>query len=165
MTRCIRRLHVAAVLLVLVASCHRRPAAPAPIARGLLEDYCWWTAFRTPLPLDTVGVRFVRSYAGAGFTGAAWSRIGDTVLAHAGPTVLEREGGAHEMAARMVAFRRGDSTLFRHYLSLMVDSTSRNREGALRIGLCSEIGRGSQTHATAPARPGSEDSLLVWSRR
>lgn len=159
-------------VVALVTGCrHPAPATPAP-ARAE-EEHCWWTVFRTDLPPDTVAVHFVRAYTGAGLGGASWAHLADTAWAHAGPTVLggARGGGTYE--ARVVAYRQGDSTSFRHYTSITppsggwappLDSVQGPAGG--HVGFCDEVGRAALVHGISPQRqPNAEDSLPVFRQR
>ena len=151
----------------------RRPApvtrvAPAPAA--LVEDHCWWAVFRTTLPPDTVAAHFARAFTALGLTDARTARLADTAWAQAGPTVLGGpRGGTY--AVRVVAFRRGDTTLFRHFVAVglpahgrpgPVDSMSL---GSGQIGFCGALGRAAAVHGAAPRGPNGEETLPVWTRR
>jgi hypothetical protein len=177
-----RRITAAAGLVALLAAtgagCHRAalpmPAASAPLA--LEEEYCWWTVFRTTLPPDSVAEHFVRAFAQLGLSGGTRAARGDTAWAHAEPTTrTEWPGGT--FAARVVAYRVGDSTHFRHFVSVAPPAggwpashdsvtadgrhVSISPQGA-RIGLCGALGRATQVHGTAPVNPDGEEKLDIW---
>ena len=169
----------AVATLALGAACHRHAPASAPAPIALEESPCWWTVFRSPLPLDTVAAHLVNSFTTLGLTNASSAQEGDTVRAHAGPTRLDdRFGGTY--SARMVAFRRGDSTLYRYFVvvepppggwppsrdSVTADGrhVSVNPAGSM-LGLCYAIANTAGNHGTAPKEPNGEESLPVWRQR
>lgn len=145
--------------LSLVASldgCHRtRQSLLAPAA--LREDYCWWTAYRTSLPLDTVARRFDGALAAIGLMPSVISRAGDTVWVHAGPSVLPNYAGS-PIGARVVAYQAGDSTHFRIFIARADSSLD-------HIRLCQQITRAAAVTAFAPREPDGEEKLDVWKRR
>lgn len=158
-------------------SCRRQlPVETEPLA--LREQYCWWAAFRTTLPPDSVAVHFVRAFGQLGLRGGTWTQRGDTTWAHAEPTTLAAWDGA-TYAARLVAYHAGDSTHFRHFVSVAPppggwpaphDSvTADGRHVAIStsgspIGFCGALGRAAQVHGTAPANPDGEEKLQIWTR-
>jgi len=158
-------------------SCRRQLAVEAaPLA--LREQHCWWAVFRTTLPPDSVAVHFVHAFAQLGLRGGRWTQRGDTTWAHAGPTTLTTWHGAI-YAARVVAYRVGDSTHFRHFVSVApppggwpasYDSvTADGRHIAISpsgspIGFCGALGRAAEVHGTAPADPDGEEKLEIWTR-
>ena len=155
---------LALVAAALGAGCHRPHAATAvaPIPWPA-EAHCWWAPFRTTLPPDSVAARFARAYAALGLSDTTWSRQADTAWADAGPTVLGDSTGRVVHAARVVAFRRGDSTLFRPFVAIASgDSTAVGRR---RIELCGAAMREARTAAVAPRDEERDRSLPVWRRR
>ena len=168
------------LLAAVGAGCHR--AAPAQSAASappaLQEEYCWWTVFRTTLPPDSVAEHFVGAFAQLGLRGGTWTARGDTAWAHAEPTQrTDWPGGT--FAARVVAYRVGDSTHFRHFVSVAPPAggwpasrdsvTADGRHVSIspsgsRIGFCGALGRASQVHGTAPANPDGEEKLDLWTR-
>ena len=82
-----------------------------------------------------------------------------------------RGGGTYE--ARVVAYRQGDSTTFRHYASITspaggwappLDPLQGPAVG--HIGFCGELGRAALVHGISPRRqPNAEDSLAVFRPR
>ena len=176
----IRTVRVAlfATVWLVTTGCHRHTLGrmPSPVAE---ESPCWWSVFRTPLPVDTVTVHLVNAFTTLGLTGATLEQHGDTAWAHAGPTRLDDWGGG-TYSARMAAFRRGDSTLYRYFVAVVpppggwrpsYDSVtadgrhiSVNPAGAV-IGFCHAIASTSQNHGTAPNAPNGEESLAVWGSR
>lgn len=146
---------------------HSRRVAPTP-ASASAETYCWHAVFHTVLPPDTVAAHFARAFTHLGLTRATWSRQADTAWASAGPTVLggPRRGGTY--AARVVAYRHGDTTRFRHYVTVTPPSQGwppsldTLTAGALHIGFCGELGVTSAVHGTAPPWPNGEEQLPVW---
>lgn len=133
------------------------------------EVHCWWAAFRTALPPDSVAVRSARAYATLGLAAGRSGRLADTAWAEAGPTVLAGPSRAGAYAARVVAYRRGDTTYYRPFLSVTPrDAATRADSGRLtreRIGFCGEIGRGAQIGGTAPAGEEPDDASPRWRRR
>jgi hypothetical protein len=132
--------------------------------------------FRSPLPLDTVAAHLVSAFTTLGLSNASSVQQGDTIRAQAGPTRLdERFGGTY--SARMVAFRRGDSTLYRYFvvaapppggwrpgydsLTATGAHVSVNPASSM-LGLCTAIASASQNHGTAPKQPNGEEGLQVW---
>ncbi|MFL5562483.1 MAG: hypothetical protein ACJ79K_13500 [Gemmatimonadaceae bacterium] len=162
-----------------LAGCRHRPSDAAPEAGLVAENPCWWTVFRSPLPLDTVAHNLVAAFRTLGLTDPALTQQGDTILAHAGPTRLDDRFGA-TYSARMVAFRRGDTTLYRYFVTASppsggwppaYDTVTMDGRGvsvnpaASQIGLCQAIASTAQNHGTAPPAPNGEESLTVWRRR
>lgn len=171
---------LATVLPILGASCHHQTVGAVPAPAPATEGYCWWSVFRTTLPADTVAVRFGRAFTALGLSGATWAQRADTTWAHAGPTRLDGAWGGGTYAARMVAYRNGDSTHFRHFVAVTPppqgwaaprDSvTADGRHLSLSpagnpIGFCGALGRAARVHGTAPREPSGEESLDVWRRR
>jgi len=159
------------------AGCHRAPAAaPAPVV--LQENHCWWAVFRTTLPPDSVAVHFVRAFEQLGLRGGTWTDRGDTTWAHAAPTKLAGwHGGTFN--ARVVAYRVGDSTHFRHFVAIAppangwpaaYDSVAADgrrfaiNPAAAPIAFCGALGRAAQVHGTAPRDPDGEEKLDLWTR-
>ena len=132
---------VAVVVLagLLIAGC-RHPARTTSMSPAWPPDErCWWAPFRTALPPDSVAVRFARAYMMLRMSRANWSHLADTAWAEAGPSVRADSGRVGTYAARVVAFRRGDSTLFRTFVAIR-SSTSPN-VGGEQIGFCGETMR------------------------
>jgi hypothetical protein len=149
----------------LVTACRRTVAAPAPAPLALEEGYCWWAVFRTTLPPDSVAVRFVSAFESIGLIGARWTQQGDTAFAEAGPTRLSAQWNGEIAAARVVAYQHGDSSHFRHFLSLQPVPGGSRIVGARTIPLCSALGQAAQVHGTSPREPDGEEKLDVWTRR
>jgi len=171
------RAAVFSALTVLAAACRHQPPAVAPAPAAFEGSPCWWTVFRSPLPLDTVAAHLVSAFTTLGLSNATSAQEGDTIRAEAGPTRLdERFGGTY--SARMVAFRRGDSTLYRYFVVASppsggwrpsydsLDAAGRHvsvNPAGSELGLCAAIASTSQNHGTAPKEPNGEESLAVWS--
>ncbi len=167
-------------LLLLSAGCHRQSRLDtAKPAAAIEETPCWWSVYRAALPVDTVAVHLVNAFTTLGLTGATSEQIGDTAWAHAGPTRLDAWRGATYLA-RMAAFQRGDSTLYRYFVtvippaggwgpshdSLTVDGRHMSVNPAVSpIDFCQAIARTAQNHGTAPSGPNGEESLAVWRNR
>jgi hypothetical protein len=131
-----------------------------------VEDYCWWAVFRTVLPPDTVAARFVRAFTAVGLNDPVRGGVADTAWAAAGPTALPDRGG-RMFAARVVAYRRGDSTHFRHFVAAGPAPSSPSdslREAGDRLALCGALGMGAAVHGTAPREPDGHEKLAVWQR-
>jgi hypothetical protein len=163
----------------LTAACHRQApvSESAPVAAA--ENPCWWTVYRSALPLDTVVAHLVNAFSVQGLTGAKWERQGDTAWASAGPTRLAtRFGGTFAM--RAVAFQRGDSTLYRYFVTAAppaggwrpgydsVTTTGRHMSvtpASSAIGLCVGIASLARNGGIAPREPNGEETLAIWSSR
>jgi hypothetical protein len=158
---------------VMVGACRLHPETASPVPASSVwpkDEYCWWTAVSTTLPVDSVASRFARAYSTLGLGSVVSSRVGDTVLVRAGPTALAATLPGR-YASRMVAFQHGDSTRFRWYWSivpladqLMTDSAS-TPMGGRGIGFCGEIGKIVAIHGWGPRGPSGADSIAVWQRR
>jgi hypothetical protein len=148
----------AAVLLI---GCRRpgvaagsTPLVPPP------EEFCWWRPYRTAQSPDSVAARTSRAFSTLGLTGATWTRQADTAWAQAGPTALaDSSHAAGPYSARVVAFRRGDSTSFR---TLVVTPSNRGSE---TIPFCGDILRTAKAGAVTPTAESPDDTLAVWRRR
>lgn len=156
----------AVLLLVgsLSAACHRTgpQVASTPLTSPQWE-HCWWAALRTAMPPDSVAARYARAYETLGLANAGWSHQGDTAWAEAGPSTVAREGGSGILTARVVAYRRGDTTLVRPFSS--VQPVGPANLGALYIGFCGEVIRAAKAETTAPPNEERDDSLPLWRRR
>jgi hypothetical protein len=162
---------VTMLVTALATGCHHDPPRTAAAPAQSTEGHCWWAVYRTALPLDTVAVHFQRAYSDVGFSAATWTRTADTAWVHAGPTPLDRGPTGATYESRVVAYRRGDSTHFRHYVAIAAPlagwaqpSDSENLESGL-IPLCGSIGRAAAVAGWAPGRPDGEETLSVWRRR
>jgi hypothetical protein len=156
------------VLFVLVASpsvgCHRAaPRVASAPSTAPQWEHCWWAALRTALPPDSVASRFARAYDSLGLANAEWSHQADTAWAEAGPMTVTREGGSAIVRARVVAYRRGDTTLVRPFSA--VQSAGPANLGALGIGFCGEAIRAAKAQTTQPSNEEPDDSLPLWRRR
>lgn len=159
---------VHATLLALTSAlsvgCHRPAVQTAVTPRATLEEgHCWWSAFRTAMPPDSVAAHYARAFTTVGLTGAAWAQLGDTAWAQAEPTLLSRPNGAGTFAARVVAYRRGDTTFFRPFNA--VEAHEPANLGAMAIGFCQDVMRAAQTGGAAPRDEEKDDSLPLWRRR
>jgi hypothetical protein len=179
----VRRAGSMLTLLFLGTGCHRPPAvapdvAPLPVSQNY--EHCWNTVFRTDLPPDTVAVHFQRAFGALGLTNTTWVMRGDTTWAHGGPTRIDREtGGPATYEARVVAYRLGNSTHFRHFVSVTPppegwaagsDSGIANgrryglSSGTRQIAFCGDLGPAARVHGTAARDPDPEVSLELWNR-
>jgi hypothetical protein len=155
----------------LVGGCRRATpdrVRPAQIVQAP-EEHCWWAAFRTTLPPDSVAARSVRAYTALGLEGAAWAHRADTAWAQAGPTVLAGPDRQGAYAARVVAYRRGDTTFYRPFTGFTpLDPAARAdsaRVARQRITFCGDIGRAAQVGGTAPDLEEPDDAAPLWRRR
>jgi hypothetical protein len=147
----------------MIAGCRRPPAETTSAALAWpAEERCWWAPFRTALPPDSVAVRFARAYTTLGLTGATWSHRADTAWAQAGPSVLADSARRGTYAARVVAFRRGDTTLFRPFVATPPDAPNPARD---QIAFCGETMRVSRPLAIAPRVEEPDHALPLWRRR
>jgi hypothetical protein len=98
-----------------------------------------------------------------GLSRAEWSHRADTAWAQAGPSVLTDSGRVGTYAARVVALRRGDSTVFRTFVALR--SSTSSDVAREQIGFCGETMRMAKAEATAPRIEEPDDALPIWRRR
>jgi hypothetical protein len=157
-----------AVLLALIttlsAGCHHStPRIASTPASWPEEDHCWSAPLRTAVPPDSVAMRYARAYGTLGLSGAGWSRQADTAWAEGGPTVLSRPDGSGLFAARVIAYRRGDTTLVRPFVAVRPDGGV--NVGRLSIPFCGDAIRAAAALTTAPGAEERDDSLPVWRRR
>ena len=127
------------------------------------EGHCWWAAYRTAMPPDSVAARYAQAFTTVGLAGAGWSRQADTAWAQAEPTLLTRPAGVGTYAMRVVAYRRGDTTFFRPFNAVRANEGA--NLGAMAIGFCGDVSRASKVPATAPYDEERDDSLPLWRRR
>jgi len=152
-----------AVIVALISGCHR----PAQLASTPVEqpkyEHCWWAALRTSMPPDSVAARYAGAFATLGLTKTGWSHQADTAWAEGGPTVVTRADGTASISARVVAYRRGDTTLVRPFNSVRPIGPA--NLGGLKIGFCQDAIRTARAGVTAPSGEERDDSLPVWRRR
>ena len=163
-------------LILLGAACRQQASAPAPRLLAAAAGPCWWTVLRSPLPLDAVATGVVNAFTTLGLTNVSSAQQGDTIRVQAGPTRLADWYGDTFLAG-VVAFRHGDSTLFRYFVapapppggwSPSRDSVTAtgthvivNPEGRM-VGLCAGISNIAKIDHTAPQAPNGEESMAVW---
>ena len=168
-----------AVTIALSAACSRQAPAPVSAPVAATETSCWWTVFRSELPVDTVAVHLVSAFSTLGLTSATSVQHGDTAWASAGPTRLaSRFGGT--FSARAVAFQRGDSTLYRYFVTAApppggwghgYDSVTITGghisvvPASSALGLCAAVASTMQNRGKAPKQPNGEELLAIWSSR
>jgi hypothetical protein len=162
---------LAMLLGALGAACHRQPARTTPAPAWAIGHYCWWAVLRSPLPPDSVAAHFQRAYAAVGLTDAMWTQRADTAWAHAGPSALGGQIGGAQYESRAVAYRRGDSTHFRYYVSIAPPpaasaqpSDTVDTSGA-SLAFCGDVARTVGFRWSAPRDPTGEESLPVWTRQ
>ena len=140
------RATVLAVAGTLSLGCHRAKPQAAITPRTALEEmHCWWSAFRTMTPPDSVAARYARAYATLGLTETRWSHQADTAWAEGGPTMLTRPAGAGTYTAHVVAYRRGDTTFFRPFAGVRPAGTE--NAGAMLIPFCGDVARAARPDA------------------
>jgi hypothetical protein len=127
------------------------------------ESHCWWARYRTAIPPDSVAVRYARAFATLGLSGAGWSHQADTAWAQGGPTVLSRPSGTGLFAARVVAYRHGETTFVRPFNA--VRSSDEGNLGRLSIEFCGDASRAAHAETTTIKQEEPDDSLPVWRRR
>jgi hypothetical protein len=134
-----------------------KPTSPrvAVVPVSLDEEHCWWAVYRTSLPLDSVAARFARAFTSIGFAPSAPSQVGDTAWINVGPSRLSGYDG-RLIAARMVAYRAGDSTHFRTFVTTGASQA---------IELCQQISRAAPVGGVTLREPDGEEKLGVWRRR
>jgi hypothetical protein len=151
-----RLLVVTLLPAALLSGCHR--ASPPTVAAfpAAHEDYCWWTAFRTDVPVDTVAARFRLAFSSLGLTVSDASTLADTAWVNASARAVDSH--SEVVGARMVAYRIGDSTHFRSYVTLL-------RPSDQTISTCAQIAQKAAVRALAPRTLDGEEKLDVWRRR
>lgn len=127
------------------------------------EEHCWWAPLRTAMLPDSVAARYSSAYTSLGLSGARWSHAGDTAWAEAGPTFVERAAGSAVYAARVVAYRRGDTTLVRPFVAVRSEGSA--SVGSLSIPFCGDAMRAAHAATTQPRDEERDDSLPLWRRR
>ncbi len=155
-----RALALGAAAILVCFACHRTRASatPAPAVQWPPEKHCWWAAYRTTMPPDSVAGRFEGALASIGLSSGRTGSLGDTTWAQAGPTMLGDEQGS-TFAARVVAIRMGDSTRFRAFVA--ADTIV----GGRLIAMCGEIMSRAALRAIAPRAQEPDDSTPRWRRR
>lgn len=164
----LRPLRVHAILVAVSATlssgCHRsRPQTATTPSAWIDGDHCWWARYRTAMPPDSVAARYARAYATLGLATTGWSHQADTAWAESGPTVLSRSGSSATYASRVVAYRLGDTTFVRPFVT--VRNGGEVNVGSLSIQFCGDVSRAAQAGTTAPREEERDDSLPVWRRR
>lgn len=156
---------VVATILICTA-CLRTASRPTPPAPAVWprEEHCWWAAYRTTMPADSVANRFAQAFAALGLSPGGAGALGDTAWAQGGPTTLPGER-AGIWAARVVAIRSGDTTFVRPFVAADASAYGTEGTGANRIAMCGEIMRRAAVHATAPREQEPDDSSARWRRR
>ena len=169
----------AAAAITLVAACQRQAPATGAAPVTTAETPCWWTVYRTDLPLGAVAVRLADAFSNLGLTDAKLVQHGDTAWANAGPTrIAARFGGT--FSARAVAFQRGDSTLYRYFVTAepppggwrkgydSVTVTGAHISvipASSALAACAAISSHAQTGGKAPKAPNGEERVAIWSSR
>lgn len=153
-----------AIAGTLIAACHRPDVQTASKSLGWPgEEHCWWLPLRTAMPPDSVAARYARAYAALGLSGTGWLRRADTAWAEGAPTALSRPASTGVYAARVVAYRHGDTTFVRPFVAVRTDDAVNT--GNLTIPFCGDVAREAKALTTAPRDGAPDDSALVWRRR
>jgi hypothetical protein len=148
------------VVIALSSGCHRsRVQSESSPLIWPAEEHCWWAALRTELTPDSVAERYARAYRTLALSDVGSSRQADTAWAQGGPTSLPRAAGTAPYAARVVAYRRGDTTLVRGFVA------TQPNDGSLVIPFCGDVLREAKAQTTAPRGEERDDSMPVWRRR
>lgn len=164
----LRRLPLSAILVAftgaLSAGCHRSRVQTAGTPSLWPEEgHCWWARYRTAIPPDSVAVRYARAFETLGLSEAGWSHQADTAWAEGGPTILTRPDGTGLFAARVVAYRRRDTTFVRPFAAVRPDDD--RGAGRLSIPFCGDVSRAAHAETTTIKEEERDDSLPVWRRR
>jgi hypothetical protein len=122
------------------------------------EQHCWWAAFRTTMPPDSIAMRFSSALESIGFAGVRNGSLADTAWAQAGPTTLGGERGGR-YAARVVAIRFSDTTRLRSFVA--ADTSV----GGRLIGMCGDLMSRAAVRAFPPRQQEADDSKPLWRRR
>jgi len=162
----LRSLHPSRILALGTAAilagsaCHRNTVRTTaiPMVQWPSEQHCWWAAFRTTMPPDSIAMRFSYALESIGLSGGSSGSLADTAWAQAGPTTLvgDRVG---RYAARVVAIRFGDSTRLRPFVA--ADTSV----GGRLIGMCGDLMSRAAVRAFAPRQQEADDSSPRWRRR
>jgi hypothetical protein len=139
------------------------PAALTP-PLALQEEHCWWAVVRSPMRADSVGARFAAAFASVGLSAARTTQLGDTVLVESGPAPIPA-WAAGVWASRVVAYPKGDSTHFRHFVAWNAAGAPDSVVVGRSIGVCGAITRAAGVRGIAPREPTGEEGQPVWSRR
>ena len=115
------------------------------------------------MPPDSVAARYARAFTTLGLSGTGWSHQADTAWAEGGPTLLTRPAGTGVFAARVVAYRRGDTALVRPFVG--VRAAGDVNVAQLAIPFCGDAMRAAQAGLTRTDQEVRDDSLPVWRRR
>ena len=156
-----RRTIVLGAIPLLAALACRHRVATAPTA----ENPCWSYVASSPLTPDRVARRYMDAFHAVGLDDPMWFTHADTAwaLTHA-PTLADSARGAR-YAARVVAYRKGDSTHFRQYVTRLAGTQATSGDSASTPGVaavCARITRAAAMDVTAPTAPTGDETLGVW---
>jgi hypothetical protein len=158
----LERSTTAVVLVAALSGACRQPVVlPQAAPTQATEEHCWWAVLRTTLPPDSVAIRFQRGFNAVGLTDAMWTSSADTSWARGGPTSIA--GATYQ--SRAVAYRRGDSTHFRHFVTVVPQPSDTVSVGGRHIAMCGGIARATAIPTSVPREPTGEETLRVWSRK
>jgi len=148
------------IVLFGIVGCRHR-VATAPVA----ESPCWSYVASSPLPPERVARRYMDAFEAVGLADPMWFVHADTAWALTHPVAPGDTSIGARYAARIVAFRRGDSTHFRQYVAELAGARTlaSDSAGNRRLtDLCAEITRAAAIEPTAPAAPTGDETLSVW---
>ena len=86
-----------------------------------------------------------------------------TLACRAFTSAVAREGASGMVRARVVAYRRGDTTLVRPFSAVQPPGAA--NLGALTIGFCGEMIRAAKAATSQPPKEEPDDSLPLWRQR
>lgn len=155
-----RNIVLAAIALAAALACRHRVAV-APTA----ENPCWSYVASSPLPPEGVARRYMDAFHAVGLGDPMWFTHADTAWALTHPVALDSAGQGARYAARVVAFRKGDSTHFRQYVTRLAAAATSPADSASARGLthlCAEINHAAAIDTTAPSAPTGDETLSVW---
>ena len=155
-----RTIVLAAIPLLAALACRHR-IATAPTG----ENPCWSYVASSPLTPEQVARRYMDAFRAVGLDDPMWFAHADTAWAITHPVALADPAHRARYAARVVAYRRGDSTRFRQYVTPLAGAHPAPGDSARTPGLadvCAEIARAAAIDATASSAPRGDETISVW---
>ena len=135
--------------LIAAGACHSA-APPGMVPVAAHEEYCWWAVQRSPLPVDSVINRFAKAFRAVGVAPTSPQSAGDTSWIVASGNDSVRQDSI--VRVRAVAFRKGDSTLYRNFVTASGPA----------ISTCQRIAVAAAIPGLTPRNPTGEESMAVW---